>query len=96
MKSGLFIGKKRYSKSDYTSLAAMIAKLCGDGYSCGMFDVIAMPEFNSENWTYYILFYATHDDSMVVVQAYRMLDRSIMMNTLKHDNTWFFPDWTTI
>lgn len=74
----------------------MIAKLRDDGYSCGMFDVIKMPEFNYESWTYYILFYATHDNRMVAVQAYRMFDRSIMMNTLKQDNTWSFQDWTTI
>ncbi len=74
----------------------MIAKLYDDGYTFGIFDVIKMPEFNSESWTYYILFYVTHDQRMIVVQAYRMFDRSIMMNVLKSDNTWFFQNWTTI
>ena len=73
------LGKKRYSNSDYTSLSAMIVKLRDDGYTCGMFDVILMPEFNFESWTYNISFYVTHDNRMVVVFAYRMFDRSIMM-----------------
>ena len=73
----------------------MIAKLRNDGYTCGMFDVILMPEFNNESWTYYIPFYRTHDNNAIVVQAYRLYNRSIMMNVLKSDNSWYFDIWTT-
>ena len=74
----------------------MISKLYDDGYTCGMFDVIGMPEFNGESWTYYIVFYATHDNRLIAVQAQRMLDRGIMVNTLKPDKTWHYKDWAAI
>lgn len=94
--SRFFIGKKRYTTNDYRSLAAAVAKLRDDGYVCGVFDIIDVPEFESANWTYCIRFYRSYDNNLVVVQAYRLYDRNIILNVLKSDNGWYFSSWVTL
>lgn len=94
--SKLYIGKKRYTTNDYASLAMAIAKLRDGGYVYGVFDIIGMPEFGSVNWTYCIHFYRSFDSNLVVVQAYRLYERNILLNILKSDNGWNFSDWVTL
>lgn len=94
--SKLYIGKKRYTTNDYTSLAMAIAKLRDGGYIYGVFDIIGVPEFESVNWTYSIRFYRSFDNNLVIVQAYRLYDRNILLNILKSDNGWYFSDWVTL
>ena len=91
--SRIFIGKKRYSPIDFSSLAAMIVALRDAGYFCGCFDTILFPEFSGEKWTYCIQFQRSYDANVIVVLAYKIYSKVIYQNYLTGENTWYFADW---